>query len=266
MSQRREADLEGPITVGEPSPPIDPRPVDLDAIGYVEEEWFASGAAAAYERYGTWGPDGRWSAAAHGHADYRTRLVVRRPADPSRFDGTVVLEWLNVSVVEVAPEWAYVGPAMVDAGAAWVGLSTQALGLVGGDPLLPTEQGLSQGDGGIRARNPERYRTVEHPGDQFAFDIYAQVAAALRRPGAAAVAGGPVRRIVAAGQSQSAGFLTTFANALHPLTSAFDGYFVHSRGSGAARLDGAPAIRAAHRAGWRRSTSSASSAGSAPLW
>ena len=39
------AALEGPITAGTLSPPADPRPVDLAAIGYVEEEWFASGTA-----------------------------------------------------------------------------------------------------------------------------------------------------------------------------------------------------------------------------
>ena len=30
-------------------------------------------------------------------ADYRTRILVYRPADAARFNGTVVVEWLNVS-------------------------------------------------------------------------------------------------------------------------------------------------------------------------
>ena len=30
-------------------------------------------------------------------APYRTRIVVVRPQDPTQFNGTVVLEWLNVS-------------------------------------------------------------------------------------------------------------------------------------------------------------------------
>ena len=30
-------------------------------------------------------------------AAYRTRLLVRRPSNPARFNGTVVVEWLNVT-------------------------------------------------------------------------------------------------------------------------------------------------------------------------
>src|SRR4051794_31380292 len=37
--------LEGPITVGQIAPPADPRAVDLNAIGYTQEEFFASGTA-----------------------------------------------------------------------------------------------------------------------------------------------------------------------------------------------------------------------------
>src|SRR5687767_2897334 len=46
------ATVEGPITVGEPSLPADPRPVDLEGIGYVQEEFFASGTATAYAAEG----------------------------------------------------------------------------------------------------------------------------------------------------------------------------------------------------------------------
>jgi alpha/beta hydrolase family protein len=42
------ADLEGPITVGRLARPVSPRRVDLAAIGYVEEEWFAAGSASAF--------------------------------------------------------------------------------------------------------------------------------------------------------------------------------------------------------------------------
>lgn len=234
------AHLSGPVVVGTPTPPVDPRPVDLDAQAYVEEEWFASGTAEAYEAVGSFGADGRWDVRAVDTAPYTTRLVVRRPRDRDRSSGTVFVEWLNVSTLEAAPEWAYVGPTLVDEGATWVGVSVQALGVVGGAPLV-SAGGVEDG-GGIRASNPERYGDLAHPGDAFAFAIWAQVAAALRQ--AEALTGGPVRALVAGGQSQSAGFLTTFVNAFQPRTGAYDGYFVHSRGSGAARLDGSPALRA----------------------
>lgn len=239
------AALEGPITVGQISPPADPRPVDLGAIGYVEEEFFASGTATAYASDGERTTDGQWALAPASTAPFTTRLVVRRPADPNEFDGTVVVEWLNVSAVEAAPDWAYVGDVIVDDGAAWVGVSVQAFGVVGGTSLLDT--GTSEQDaagGGIRGSNPERYGSLEHPGDQYAFDIYSQIGAALRSPGEVPVLNGvSATTVVAAGESQSAGFLTTYANAIQPAADVFDGFFIHSRGAGAALLDGDPAIR-----------------------
>jgi hypothetical protein len=232
--------LEGPITVGELSPPADPRAVDLAAIGYVQEEFFASGTASAYTSAAELTADGTWTATPSSTAPYKTRVVVRRPSDPTRFNGTVVLEWLNVTVVEAAPEWTYTNRAIVDAGAAWVGVSVQALGIVGGTSALTTGMAEeAQASGGIRNGNPERYASLDHPGDQYSFDIFSQIGAAVRSPGGTPVLGpSPATRVIAAGESQSAAFLTTYINGIHPLAGVFDGFFVHSRGSGAPLLDG----------------------------
>jgi hypothetical protein len=43
---------------------------------------------------------------------------------------------------------------------------------------------------------------------------------------------------VAVGESQSAFYLTTFADAIQPLTNTFDGIFIHSRGGSGASLSG----------------------------
>ncbi len=57
---------------------------------------------------------------------------------------------------------------------------------------------------------------------------------------------------MAVGESQSAFYLTTFVDALQPLTHAYDGFFIHSRGGAGAPLNGASithelgARRAAH--------------------
>ena len=239
------ATLEGPVTVGQPSYPADPRPVDLAAAGYEESEWFASGTASAYAADGELGADGEWSATPTTTAPYKTRFVVRRPADPADFDGTVVVEWLNVSAVEASPEWTYTNRAIVDRGAAWVGVSVQAFGVVGGEALIqlgdPTQEAAS--NGGIKASNPERYGSLEHPGDTYAFDIYSQIGAALRSDAAADVFGAAPQHVVAAGESQSASYLTGYINAFQETTDVFDGFFVHSRGSGAANPDGTRAVR-----------------------
>lgn len=238
------ATLEGPITVGELSPPADPRPSDLEAAGYVQEEWFAGGTATRYRGEGELGEDGEWNAVPDGQAPYKTRIIVRRPAEPEDFNGTVVLEWFNVSAVEASPEWSYVSPAIIDAGAAYVGVSTQALGVVGGQALIQTGSAeQNAGAGGIKGGNPERYGSLEHPGDAYAFDIWSQVGAAVRE-GGELLGGGDVKYVIAAGESQSAFFLTTYHNAIQPLADVFDGFFIHSRGISGANLDGTRSIGA----------------------
>src|ERR1700761_5418810 len=74
---------------------------DLEAFGYVEEEFFITGKAQAYVPVGSGdlSPNGRWNAIPDPGitAPYTTRLLVRRPRDPARFNGTVVVEWINES-------------------------------------------------------------------------------------------------------------------------------------------------------------------------
>lgn len=55
---------------------------DLDAYGYVEEEFYLQGVAPAITASGQ----------PLLEAPYTTRILVRKPADPARFNGTVVIE------------------------------------------------------------------------------------------------------------------------------------------------------------------------------
>ena len=85
---------------------------NVDGLGpanYLQEEYFLSGTARAYQPVGTWGSDGKWTAELSGAtAPYTTRMIVRRPADRAAFNGTVVVEWLNVSAgLDTAPDWGY---------------------------------------------------------------------------------------------------------------------------------------------------------------
>ena len=54
---------------------------DLAALGYVEEEYFVAGDAASYAMDGAATTDGRWTVTAGPTAPYRTRVIVRRPAE-----------------------------------------------------------------------------------------------------------------------------------------------------------------------------------------
>jgi hypothetical protein len=109
-------------------------------------------------------------------------------------------------------------------------VSAQLIGVAGG-PVLVVAPGTGDLAGkGMKGIDPARYGSLEHPGDGFSFDIYTQVERALRR-GGPATAGVKPDLVLAAGESQSAIALTTYYNGVQPLTNAFDGFFVHSRGS-----------------------------------
>ena len=59
--------------------------------------------------------------------------MVRRPADPAAFSGTLVVEWLNVSSgADAAPDWTYLSDEIVRRGHVWVGVSAQYVGVEGG--------------------------------------------------------------------------------------------------------------------------------------
>jgi hypothetical protein len=62
-------------------------PIDFTKAGYVEEEFFLSGNANVYE----WSAEGSLTVKTE-MAPYTTRILVRRPAQASRFSGNVVVE------------------------------------------------------------------------------------------------------------------------------------------------------------------------------
>lgn len=206
-------------------------PASEQESGYEQHEYVASGNATSYAADGGLGTDGRWNFKPADNADYRTRIVVRRPTDPSRFSGTVVLEWLNVSGgLDADAEWATVHEEIARQGHIWVGVSAQLIGIMGGPVLVSAPGGDGIAGVGLKKLDPARYGSLEHPGDGFSFDMYTQVARALRG-GGEPLGGGTPDRIIAVGESQSAYALTTYANGVQPLTNAFDGFLIHSRGS-----------------------------------
>lgn len=201
---------------------------DLAAAGYVEQELVAEGTASSYRATDELATSGEWTFEPADTADYRTRVLVRRPADPDDASGVVVVEWLNVSGgIDANPEWSSLEEEIVRRGHTWVGVSAQLIGVEGG-PVLVTAPGADAFVGkGLVGIDPERYGSLSHPGDGFSFDIYTQVARALRS--GQGLDGTTPELVLAAGESQSALALTTYYNGVQPLTEAFDGFFVHSR-------------------------------------
>jgi Alpha/beta hydrolase domain len=206
---------------------------DIASLGYVAEEFLISGTASSYSSAANLSPDGQWSVTPSGAADFTTRMVVLTPADRAQFNGTVLVEWLNVSGGIDAPAvWMMAHREMVRAGYAYVAVSAQRVGIEGGVNLMGVNMSL-------KSQDPTRYASLCHPGDGYSYDIFSQ-AGRLVRDGQR---NGVLRElcpehVVALGESQSALFLTTYVNAIDPLAQVYDGFLVHSRFGPAAPLDG----------------------------
>ncbi len=199
---------------------------DLADVGYVQGEYSCSGTARAF----THTPTG---AAPHEEADFTTRLLVYRPVRDADFDGTVWVEWLNVtSGFDAATSWLIAHREIIRRGAAWVGVSAQHIGVMGGSSVMGFESA------GLRGIDVARYGELRHPGDRFSYDIYAQVSEVLRHARGTILDTLPVERVIAVGESQSAARLTTYVNDVDPVLQVHDGFLLLARGGGAAALEG----------------------------
>lgn len=89
--------VKGPIPVTSTSHPFGAatqgllQPIHLERYGYLEEEYFVSGNANVYD----WDASG--NVVVKANEPYTTRMIVRRPKDPKRFSGNVILEPINQS-------------------------------------------------------------------------------------------------------------------------------------------------------------------------
>jgi hypothetical protein len=195
-----------------------PSSIDLASYGYEEQEFFLSGTATSYMPASptALNPDGQWAVVPYQTAPYTTRLLVERPANPRAFNGTVVVEWLNVSTgADVPVDFDYMHQFLLSAGYAVVEVSAQYNGVEEDKQF-----------------NPQRYQSLSNPGDSYSYDIFTQAGRAVR----AALQGLHVRTLLADGESQSASRMVTYIDAIQPLAHVYDGFFVHSRGAQGAPL------------------------------
>jgi alpha/beta hydrolase family protein len=197
-------------------------PVDLASRGYVEEEFFFERTANAYNISS---PLATGSVIPGSSQPYRTRMIVRRPRSRKQFNGTVIMEWQNVSAgFDLDALWVASHEHFLRRGYAWIGVSAQRVGVHA--PVT-----------GLKAWSPNRYGGLNVPDDALSFDIFSQAVQAVRHPAGVDPMGGlPVQRVVAGGVSQAATFLVTYHNSIHPLAHIIDGFFF-ALGGGAVRTD-----------------------------
>jgi hypothetical protein len=227
----------GPITGGKGRPNLLTTTFDLASVGYERAEYFISGTATAFSSARPLTPDGTWTVEPEHTDRYETRILVVRPSEPAKFNGTVFVEWHNVTAgFDSSPGWILAHNETLRSGAAWVGVSAQAAGVSGDTPAVG---GVRQG--GLKAADPERYGSLHHPGDSYSYDIFSHAGLAVRGPEPSDPLGGlAVERVIALGESQSAFRMVTYINAIQPVAGVFDGFLVHSRATDAAPLLSSP--------------------------
>jgi hypothetical protein len=217
----------GPIpataTPGAPSHeyPFFSTTVDLESRGYIEEEYFFEGTASRFDipvnlTYANT-PTATANVIGTG-LPYRTRLIVRRPASPMIFNGTVFMEWQNVTFgYDIDAGWLQSSEHIIRRGYAWIAVSAQRVAVHGAN--------------GLRAWSPARYGSLDLTAggtvtdDSLAYDIFSQAAQAIRNPtGADPMGGLTVKNLIAVGISQAAIRLVAYHNAVHPLAGVFDAF------------------------------------------
>jgi hypothetical protein len=194
--------------------PATSRAQSIAALGYVEQEYTLKGQARTYAKHGDWGDDGRWGIAPNPTpVAYATRLLVRRPTDPARFNGMVVVEWLNtVLSFDLDGIWSLTRDELVREGYAWVGVTAEATGM----------KNLKELDGA-------RYAGGQVPTDDASYDIFSQAGATVRQRRQTLLGqSGPVK-LLAGAYSQSAVFMNTYINAVQPTDQVYDGFLLHGR-------------------------------------
>lgn len=183
----------------------------LKAYGFMEQEFKIEGKARSYTIPAAAYPAVTTDATvATSDNPYRTRMMVYRPSDPAKFNGTVIVEWVNATNGWDTPiHWFEQKEMFLRKGYAYVGISNQ--------------NSTISGANGLKLWSPKRYGdfdvtnggTVASEG--LSNDIYSQAAKAVRA--IPEVMGGmTVKKVIGVGESQSGSRGAAYFNYVHPLT------------------------------------------------
>ena len=207
-------------------------PFDLSAHGYIEQEFMLRGRAKVYE----WPHGGRPHAVAEG--PYVTRILIRRPRDMRRFNGTAIVEPLNPSAgIDLPIMWAESHRQLIADGYAWVGITIKPntiKALKAFDPVRYAEVTMPnprpEAACAPSAIAPAAQPTTPTDETGLAWDMIGGLGRLLKSSSADNPLGRPAARLYMTGQSQSAGYARTYATMFgaaerdghgHPL---YDGY------------------------------------------
>lgn len=215
-------------------------PIDLAAIGYIEEEYFISGKVNVYQ----WDQPGP-AKVRTPDVPYCNRIIVRRPLEIAQASGNVFVEIINsTSTYDSTPLWYASHDKFLRDGDIYIGMTSKPIAIQAlkryhpvryaalswANPLPEEKRGSTPGDympPGIPGSFPESE-------DGLVWDMISQVVALIRSDrGTNPLKNLKVEKVYGIGASQSALILTTYINAFHRCVTiqshsgpVFDGYLL----------------------------------------
>tara|TARA_R110000824_G_scaffold336_4_gene2034 strand:- start:91526 stop:92989 length:1464 start_codon:yes stop_codon:yes gene_type:complete len=194
---------------------------DLASADYTEREFYAQGQARRHD--GAEALNLETATVIDGGWDFLTRVVVRTP-QPSKFNGTLIVEWTNVTVgVGLEFATAEVYEYLLREGYAIAIVSAQRVGVERSKAWSPERYGNLSVD--VNVCGDDGASLCQ--GDPLSYDIFSQITQALKENagnGNAPLPGLNVEEVIAIGQSQSAMRLNAYYNTIQPLYHVMDGF------------------------------------------
>lgn len=212
-------------------------PLSLATFDYVEEEYLLSGVAQVYD----W-PDPGDAIPRVGAAPYTTRVLIRRPRDPERFSGTVVVEPLqSPQQYDLNTGWALNATRLLDHGDAWVGITSRPAAVVSLITFDPIRYGALDWSNPLPVTDPANCNVAgsdsQYTENGLVWDVLRHTASWLR----SAAASNPLRygdpasraqRLIGWGYGEAGRLWHTYIDALHSSdreslgAPLFDGYLI----------------------------------------
>lgn len=205
---------------------------DLGRLGYTEREFVVTPDSPQVYAYVGDSTDVTVTPAAESpQGEYRSRIIVRAPSDPADFNGRVLVEMMNTTTtIDLDVAWEQAHAYLVRDGWAYVGITVQQTGL---NALKSFVRDRSRyADLGLNLMTPD---AASDPASgsrdpSLAWDVTSQVGALIAQEGPESpLAGYDVESTYLTGQSQMAGYLVTYINAIQPRHRVYDGFLVAYR-------------------------------------
>lgn len=228
--------VEGPIPVTADSHPFSSmayakEPLNLEAYGYTEEEYFISGQSNIYEG------ESELELVQEGQ-DYKTRLMVRKPK-PENFSGRVYIEIYNASNgYDIEDMWRRSYDYYMENGHVYIGVTSKPINVVSlkkFDPDRYESLNWASQDPQPLPVETNPAKSIDGMEEGLVWDMLSQLGNMVKSNQAPFLADFPVEDLYLTGQSQSAVYLNSYVYFFHPyVEDIYDG-FLSVVGSGRMR-------------------------------